>query len=77
MTKAVISRVIRSVPLEGSYLFSSIRWLKRKPLQPYSDEPTVKHPVYDRVPVLYSSQPSLSTERMEDDPFGCHVDYFA
>ena len=77
MTKAVISKVVRSVPLEGSYLFSCIRWLKREPLRPYTDEPTAKPPVYEKVPVLYSGQPSVSTERMESDPFGCHVDYFA
>jgi hypothetical protein len=62
MTKAIVSKVIRSVPLEGRYLFSGIR---------------TEQDVHVDSPVLYSNQSSLSVESMEEGTVGCSVDYYA
>ncbi|MHC4843731.1 MAG: hypothetical protein ACYTEE_08025 [Planctomycetota bacterium] len=77
MTKAIVSKVIRSVPLEGRYLFSGIRWLKGRPFGSGLKEPLTEQDVHVDSPVLYSNQSSLSVESMEEGTVGCSVDYYA
>ena len=77
MTKAVVSKVIRSVPLRGRDLFSSIRWLKRRPSGSEDDQRLTSAGDYDGRTVLYSNQFAHTAEVMESNLFGNDVDYYA
>jgi hypothetical protein len=77
MTKAVVSKVIRSVPLRGRDLFSNIRWLKRRPSGLEDEQQLASAGNYDGRTVLYSNQFAKSEEVMEGNLFGNAVDYYA
>jgi hypothetical protein len=77
MTKPVASRVIKSVPLRGKDILSSIRWLKRKPVGTGRDERLAKSAEVEKNPVLYSNQFSLSVEDLGGNSGGHCFDYYA
>ncbi|MHC4264653.1 MAG: hypothetical protein ACYSUK_01825 [Planctomycetota bacterium] len=77
MTKAVVSKVIRSVPLRGKDLFSSIRWLKRRPSGLEDDQQLTAAKELEKRTVLYSNQFAHTAEVMEGNLFGNVVDYYA
>ncbi|MHC4132006.1 MAG: hypothetical protein ACYSSP_11205 [Planctomycetota bacterium] len=77
MTKAVVSKVIRSVPLRGRYLFSNIRWLKRRPSGSEDDQRLTAAKELEQRTVLYSNQFARTAKVMEGNLFGNAVDYYA
>jgi hypothetical protein len=77
MTKAVVSKVVKSVPLKGKDLFASIKWLNRKPVGLDSQEQPTNPLEFEKCPVLYSNQFTLSPKDMEGNPYGRFVDYYA
>ncbi|MHC4187189.1 MAG: hypothetical protein ACYST2_06565 [Planctomycetota bacterium] len=77
MTKAVVSKVIRSVPLRGRDLFSSIRWLKIRPSGSEDGQRLTAAQELEQRTVLYSNQFAHTDEVLEGNLFGDAVDYYA